>query len=100
MYKDLVGDASAAETTPQAEIDEGVRVFFELEDPDLIYDLCETYGGRASKFDVFWVKAKEFLEEDVGTAIDNRRHSQVVHLVKAVSVRDLREQVKGRCPYM
>ena len=31
MYKDLVGDASAAETTPQAEIDERVRVFFKLE---------------------------------------------------------------------
>jgi uncharacterized lipoprotein len=97
MYKDLVGDVSAADTTPQAEVDERMRVFFELEDPDLVYDLREMYAGRESKFDTFWDKAKELLE-DVGTAVDDRRHSQVVHLAKAVSVRDLREQVKGRCP--
>ena len=34
----------------------------------------------------------------MGTATDDYRHSQVVHLAKGVSVRDLREQVKGRCP--
>ena len=42
---------------------------------------------------MFWAKAKEFLEEDVGTAVDDWRHSKVVHLAKAISVRDLREQV-------
>ena len=44
-------------------------------------------------FIMFWAKAKEFLEEDVGTAIDDRRHSEVVHLAKPISVRELREQV-------
>ena len=42
---------------------------------------------------LFWAKAKEFLEEEVGTAVDDRGHTDVVHLAKAVSVRDLREQV-------
>ena len=40
-----------------------------------------------------WAKAKEFLEEDIGTAVYDRRHTQVVHLAKAVSVRDFRDQV-------
>jgi len=34
----------------------------------------------------------------VGTVVDDRRHSQVVNLAKAISVRDLREQVKTRSP--
>ena len=100
MYKDLVGDSSAAVTTSQQEIDDRVSAFFELKEPDLLYDLRETYAGKGSKFDMFWDKTKEFLEEDIGTAVDDRRHSQVVHLAKAVSVRDLREQVMpGRYSY-
>ena len=73
MYEDLVGDSSAAITTSQ-EVDERVAVFFELEEPDLIYDLRKTYAGKGSRFDVFWSKVKEFLEEDIGIAIDDRRH--------------------------
>ena len=95
LYKDLVGDSSAAETTSQADIDSWVSAFFDLEEPDLVFDLREIilYSGNGSKFDLFWAKAKEFLEEDVGTAVDDRRHNDVVHLAKAVSVRDQREQV-------
>ena len=97
FYKDLVGDQSAADTTSQAEIDARVSSVFDLEEPDIVFDLRHVYSGNASKFDLFWAKAKEFLEEDIGTAVDDRRHSEVVHLAKAVSVRDLREQVCVQC---
>ena len=97
MYKDLVGDSSAAAMTSQAELDERVRAFFELEEPGLVYDLRQLYSGRASIYNTFWDVAKAFLEEDVGTPVDDRRHTQVVHLAKAISVRDLREQVASRC---
>ena len=93
MYQDLVGDDSAADTTPQAEIDARMATFFDLEEPGIVPDLRHVYSGNGSKFDLFWGKAKEFLEEDIGTAVDDRRHSEIVHLAKAVSVRDLREQV-------
>ena len=56
------------------------------------------YSGRAYLYDTFWEKAKQFLEEDIETAVDDHRHSQVVRLAKAVSVRDLREQLTERCP--
>ena len=84
-----VGDSSAAATISQSELDKRVCAFFELEEPDLTYNLRQLYSGRASLYDTFWEKAKQFLEEDVGTAVDDRQHSQVVHLAKAVSVRDL-----------
>ena len=71
FYKDLTGDSSAVANFTEAEIDERVKMFFELEEPDVIYDLREMYAGRISKFDVFWEKAKEFLEEGVGTAVDD-----------------------------
>ena len=38
------------------------------------------------------------MEESVGTAVDDRRHGEVTHLAKAISVRDLRDQVQAKCP--
>ena len=98
LYKELVGDNSASTNLDQAEIDERVAAMFELEEPSLVHDLRDHYGGQKSKFDTFWTKAKEFIEEDIGTAVDDRRHSSVTHIAKAISVRDLREKVVERCP--
>ena len=98
VYKDLVGDASASSNLSESEIDERVAALLELEEPDLVYDLRDHFGGRQSRFELFWQKAKEYIEEDVGTAVDDRRHSSVVHVAKAISVRDLREKVAERCP--
>lgn len=41
--------------------------------------------------EVFW---QEFLEEGIGTAMDECRHSEVVHVAKAISVRDFKQQVE------
>ena len=41
---------------------------------------------------------KAYLHENVGEAVDDRRHTEVVHLARAISVRDLRQQVMARCP--
>lgn len=98
LYKDLVGDASASCNLSESEIDERVAAVVELEEPSLAFDLRDHFSGRQSQFEMFWQKAKEFLEEDVGTATDDRRHSSVVHVAKAISVRDLREKVMERCP--
>lgn len=71
----------------------------EAEDPQTIIDLHEartTDGHR--KFQVFWDEASKFISEDIGTAIDDRRHSTVTHIAKAISLRDLHDQVKARLP--
>lgn len=70
---------------------------FELKEPSLVYYLHDHYGGQKSKFDTFWMKAKELIEEDIGAAVDDRRHSSVTHIAKAISVRDLREKIIERC---
>ena len=36
--------------------------------------------------------------EDLGVAVDDRCRGEVTHLAKAISVRDLHEQVSRRCP--
>ena len=89
FYRDLTGDQSVSSSITEQEVDESLCALFELEEPDLVYDLRVGNLGRSSDhFQIFWQKAKEFLEEGVGTAVDDHRHSLVVHLAKAISVRD------------
>ena len=73
-------------------------MFVDMEDPDLTVDLRELHSGKQSKFDVFWTECEKFLQENVGLAVDERRHSQVTHIASALSVRDLQQQVSARCP--
>ena len=69
-----------------------------MEDPDVIIDLRELHTERQSKFDVFWEECDKYLRENIGLAVDDRRHSSVTHIASAVSVRDLQQQVAARCP--
>ena len=96
FYRDLIGDSSSAHDTPESVIDESVReiISMEPEDPGTVVDLREVRSKESkTKFSVFWDEAKKFINEDLGVAVDDRRHGEVTHLAKAISVRDLREQV-------
>ena len=46
---------------------------------------------------MFWESSKEFIENTVETAVDNRCHDQVTYLPCAVSVPDLVELVTALC---
>ncbi len=71
----------------------------EPEDPQMLIDLRSLNSStERAKYDVFWDNCSQFLREVVGTAVDDRRHSEVVHLAQTISTRDLREQVKVCCP--
>ena len=101
FYRDLTGDCSASHDAQEAVIDERVReiVSMEPEDPNTIVDLREVKNIETrTKFDLFWDEAKKYINEDLGAAVDDRRHGEVTHLAKAISIRDLREQVTCRCP--
>ena len=67
-----------------------------MEDPDLVIDLREHNHSTSDKFKLFWEQCKAYLQEV--TAVHERRHDQVTYLAAAISVRDLIEQVKKRCP--
>lgn len=69
-----------------------------MEDPDIVLDLRTLHSGTGSKYNVFWDECAKFLQEDVGLAVEERRHSEVTHLARVLSVRDLLQQVSERCP--
>ena len=48
LCQDLVGDDLAAATASQEEADARVFTFFDLEEPELVFDLRHLYTGRAS----------------------------------------------------
>ena len=61
----------------------------EPEDPQMLIDLRSLNSStERAKYDVFWDNCSQFLREVVGTAVDDRRHSEVVHLAQTISIRD------------
>ena len=98
LYRELKNDASAPKNLQETEIDEGMRMILEIEDADIVVDLRHLNSGRKTCYDVFWSECKKFLDEVIESHVDDRRHGSVTHLAKAISVRDLREQVQAKCP--
>jgi len=50
----------------------------ELDDSELITDLCEINEGRISNYDLFWENALKYLEgfaQESILAVDERRHN-------------------------
>ena len=93
-----IGDSSAASTSDQSILDARIREFIEMEDLGIIPDLRVHNGTRSSCYDIFWDHCNQFLNEDVGIAVDDRHHGQVTHLARAISIRDFTAQVKAKCP--
>ena len=69
---------------------------FESEHLDVIVDLREVNEGCVAKYDIFWGKCAEHFSES--TAVPEWHHGDVCFMAKAISVRDLTEQVSKRCP--
>lgn len=70
-----------------------LREVLEMEDPDLIIDLRE---NNTDKYKVFWECMQKYLNES--TAVQERRHGNVTFMAKAISVRDLIQEVSKMCP--
>ena len=90
----MTGDSSSS----QEEIDFRVKQAIEMEDPEIVTDLRQLNSGVKEKYDVFWSECGTFLEEEVGTAVDERRHGTITHIATAISFRELRDQVAAKCP--
>ena len=96
MQHAFLGDSSASDTSDQSAIDEKMRHIIDMQDPDVVDDLRHHNPRRESKYDPFWEQCQVYLQEV--TAVDERRHDEIVHLAKATSSRDLLEQVAAKCP--
>lgn len=88
LYAVATGDASASRSKKEAEIDQRVMNFIELEDDSIIMDL-RSLNHQEGKFDVFFDAASTVLQQEIETAVDDRRQDTVVHLAKAFSANDL-----------
>ena len=69
-----------------------MKEFIDMEDVDIITDLRTHNKGRQKSFEVFWSACEQVLNEEIGLAVDDRRHDLVSHVASAVSVRDLWER--------
>ena len=103
-YRRLTGNASAPDSTEQAEVDSRVAQLLDTEDPDLVWDLRVLNEGRPEAFTVFLEHCQQYIQSSVETAVDERRHDTVqadgkviTDLAKALSVRDLHEEVTKKC---
>ena len=73
-----------------------IKEALQSEDPDIIVDLREFNGRQTDLYKVFWENCASYLQDC--TAVHERHHDSVVYMAKAISVRDLIEQVKQGCP--
>ena len=96
MYYALTKDSSAPRTTAEREIDERVQEALLAEDIDIIIDLRHLNSSSEDNFSLFWAKCNEYLT--TCTTVHERRHDTVSFMAKAISVRDLIEQVSKMCP--
>ena len=69
-----------------------------MDDPDVVLNLRCLNGSQRQQYETFWGEVQKFLQEDVGLAAEKQRHSEITHLVRAISLWDLLEQVSARCP--
>ena len=96
LYRQATNDQSASLTTSEEELDTRLREALDMEDPDLIVDLRENNGRTTDKFKVFWECMEKYLNES--TAVQERRHGSLTFMAKAISVRDLIQEVAKLYP--
>ena len=80
-------------TTAEEELDARLREALEMEDADVVVDLRENNGD---KYKVFLECLATYLRD--ATAVHERRNGSVTYMAKAISVRDLVQQVSKLCP--
>ena len=96
FYREATQDQSASLTTAEDELAAHLHEALEMEDPDLVVDLRENDGRQTDKFKLFWDCMEKYLSET--TAVQERCHGDVTFMAKAISVRDLTQEVSKMCP--
>ena len=56
----------------------------EMKDPDTVTDLRHVNSGSKAKYDVFWEECNKFLEQQVGTVVDDIRHNNVTYIAMVI----------------
>lgn len=99
IFRDLTGDQSAASTLLQSEIDRRFAHAMLSEDASILVDLRHLPPDKKQDtFKVFFAETEKYLSEEVGVAVQERRHGEELYLAKAVSLKDLHQRIKERVP--
>ena len=78
MYKQQTGDCSASANLVESEVDARINQMVDFEDPDLIYDL-RANSKCEEKYQIFLEQCQQYIDSQVQTAVDDRRHSMDNH---------------------
>ena len=65
IYHQLTGDASAASSENEKEVDEHVRHALDLEDAEVVVDFRHYNKGHTSKYELFWEACKRYIESSI-----------------------------------
>ena len=100
IFQELTEDSSAASSSKEAEGDLRAAQFLLYSDhTDIILDLRSLNGQPGStKFDAFWDKCQKYFDEHVAAVSEQRHGTDYLYLPVAISIKDLRQQVKSRLP--
>lgn len=96
VYRFLTGDESLPDNRVTKEVDARMMIALDSGDPELVVDLRQLNKGRPEKYNEFWSKLGNYLEEHV--AAQERRHGNIGYMPVACSVPDLIGEIKGRLP--
>jgi len=72
LYRNLTNDSSAPNDFDEATIDEQMKLVLDMEDPTVVVDLRHLNTGNKSKYDAFWDECQKFLQDGIGSAVDDR----------------------------
>ena len=92
------GDFSSPSNLDESITQERIRLIIDTQDPEIVDDLRHHNKGCPCMYDRFSDECRKYLDEEVETAVDERRHGSATHLAKALSTRDLLSNVAQRCP--
>lgn len=99
IFKELTGDQSAPINLNQSEIDERFSHAMLSEDSGIVVDLRNLpQDKKKDTFRDFFAETERYLAEEIGVAVQERRHGQELNLAKAVSLNDLHKRVTERVP--
>ena len=65
-------DHSVACNHTEADADERMMQYIDMEDPDTIVDLCHHDCGAATEYEFFWDECGKVFNEDIGAVVEDR----------------------------
>ena len=99
IFADLTGDSRAAPNLATKEINERFQMSLLLEEPGINVDLrTQPKEKDSDAFECFFKETERYLQEEVGTPVQERRHTESLYLAKAISFNDLHKRICDRVP--